>query len=581
MPDYFSPAMRLYLHEMIDWKTLLRLRTGEEPDLDAEVGAYQTIMDTTASLAESFEEAGREHWHEPASLTEDGGATSPPHIRKAYDQLAEAGLVSLSVSESYGGYGLPSLLHGMYLEMISRADPSLMMVVGLQSGAANDIERYGSEETKRKWLPRFTSGEVEGCMDLTEPAAGSDLGGITTRAKELPDGTIRVDGQKIYISNGGGEVHLVLARDDETFDESKGTTNGLSLVLVARHKDDGSPNGMHVSRLEEKLGIHGSATCEVVFEGSIGERLGKKGQGFRAMLNLMNDARLGVASQALGICDAALWEAANYARQREQFGKPVAEQPLVLSMLAKMAVNTEAVRALLYRTYSLLDGTYARERALARDEVTGDDRARLEKEHERDSTRVRLLTPLCKYFATEVCSDITRDAMQVFGGIGFTMDSDVGKLHADSLIMTIYEGTSEIQASFALREMGKGALAVVFGEVRSELEGMQSDPKRAKLAGRVLEAISAIDETLQVLFSDFNYALLRAKLMAEMVIAVIAATELLKQAGIEEGRLDLAHAFVRRRMLDVEAKARRIRENVEGRLERDGRLLEQVVPSDR
>jgi alkylation response protein AidB-like acyl-CoA dehydrogenase len=577
MPDYFGPGMRLYLHKMIDWKTLLRLRTGEEPDLDAEVGAYQTILETTASLAESFEAAGREHWHEEATLTEDGGATSPPHIRKAYDELKEAGLVSLSISEAYGGYGLPSVLHGMYLEMLSRADPSLMMVVGLQSGAANDIERYGSEETKKKWLPRFTAGDVEGCMDLTEPAAGSDLGGITTRAKELPDGTIQVDGQKIYISNGGGEVHLVLARDEDTFDESKGTTNGLSLVLVARHKEDGSKNGMRVSRLEKKLGIHGSATCEVVFKGSIGERLGKKGQGFRAMLNLMNDARLGVSSQALGICDAALWEAANYARQREQFGKPVAEQPLVLSMLAKMAVNTEAVRALLYRTYSLLDGTYAREAALARDEIQGEDRARLEKELERDSTRVRLLTPLCKYFATEMCSDITRDAMQVFGGIGFTMDADVGKLHADSLIMTIYEGTSEIQASFALREMGKGAIAVVFGEVRSELEEMQSDPKRAELASRVIEATGAIDETLQVLFSDFNYALLRAKLMAEMVIAVIAATELLKQAGIEESRLDLAHAFVRRRMLDVEAKARRIKENVEGHLERNGRLLEQVV----
>lgn len=580
MADFFGAGMRLYLDKMIDWESLLTLRSGEDVDVEAEVGAFRTILETTAQLAESFQDEAREHWHEEAVLTEDGGATSPPHIRRAYDELREAGLVSLSVTEPYGGFGLPALLNGMYLEMVSRADPSLMMIVGLQAGAANDIQKYGSEEIKKKWLPRFASGEVEGCMDLTEPQAGSDLGGITTRATELPDGRIRVDGQKIYISNGGAEVHLVLARDAETFDDSKGTTNGLSLVLVPMHDDDGSRNGVRVTRLEQKLGIHGSATCEVVFEGAIGERLGEKGQGFRAMLNLMNDARLGVASQALGLCDAALYEAAAYARQREQFGRPVAEQPLVLTMLAKMSVNTEAVRALLYRTYGLLDMVTARERALARDGLPDADRARLEKELERDTTRVRLLTPLCKYFATEICSDLTRDAMQVFGGIGFTMDADVGKFHADSLIMTVYEGTSEIQASFALREMGRGALAVVFGEVRSELEGMAGDPARADLANRVLETIVPIEETMQVLFSDMNYALLRAKLMAEMVINVIAATELLKQAGTDGSRIDLAHAFVTRRMLDVEGKAKRIQQNVDGRLDRDARLLAAIVPAD-
>jgi hypothetical protein len=578
MPDFFVPGMRLYLDEMIDWHTLLTLRRGEGVDVEAEVGAFRSVLETTASLAESFQESARENWHAEATLTEDGGAASPPHIRAAYGALRQAGLVSLPVSETYGGYGLPAILNGIYLEMIARADPSLMMVVGLQAGAATDIEKYGSEAVKRKWLPRFADGSVEGCMDLTEPQAGSDLGGITTRATELPDGTLRVDGHKIFISNGGAEVHLVLARDADTFEKSRGTTHGLSLVLVPRHRDDGSANGVRVTRLERKLGIHGSATCEIEFDGAVGERLGAKGQGFRAMLDLMNVARLGVASQALGLCDAALWEAASYARQREQFGRPVAEQPLVLTMLAKMSVNTEAVRALLYRTYGLLDMVVAREAALRRGVDDEAERARLEKELERDQVRVRLLTPLCKYFATEVCSDLTRDAMQVFGGIGFTMDADVGKLHADSLIMTIYEGTSEIQASFALREMGKGGLAVVFGEARAELAQMR-DPARAPLAERVREAIRATEDTLQVLFSDVSYALLRAKLMAEMVISVIAATELLEQAGADPSRIDLAHAYVRRRMLDVESKAERIKLNAEGRLERDARLLERVVPS--
>jgi len=577
MPDFFVPGMRLYLDKLVDWEALLTLRQGDGVDVEAEVGAYQMVLETTAALAESILPTARENWAVEAELTPDGGAVSPPHLREAYEKLREAGLVSLAVEEAYGGYGLPALLNGIYLEMVSRADASLMMIVGLQTGAAGDIQKYGSEEVKKKWLPRFVSGEVEGCMDLTEPQAGSDLGGISARVTDLPDGTVQVDGQKIFISNGGAEVHLVLARDADTFEESKGTTNGLSLLLVPRHMDDGSLNGVRVPRLERKIGIHGSATCEVVYEEAIGVRLGEKGQGFKAMLELMNNARLGVASQSLGICDAALWDAVTYARQRKQFGKPISEQPLVQAMLAKMVVNTEGVRAMLYRAYSLLDGVLAREAALQREDLPEGERASIQEELERDVTRIRLLTPLCKYYATEVCSDITRDALQVFGGIGFTMDADVAKLHADSLIMTIYEGTSEIQASFALREMGKGALGVVFKEVRAELEAMEDDPVRAELARTVREVTIRVEDTLKVLFSDISYALLRAKLMAAMVIDVITATELLKQVGAEPDRIDIAEAFISRRALTVEEGAQRIAQHSEGRLERDSRLVARVA----
>jgi alkylation response protein AidB-like acyl-CoA dehydrogenase len=570
--DYFGSTMRLYLEQLVDWKLLVSLR-GREVDLDAERGAWRTILETAAALAASFEPEARRHWAAEAKLTEDGGASSPAHVRAAYAKLREAGLVSLTVGEAHGGFALPALLNGMFLEMVSRADPTLMMVVGLQTGAANDIEKYGSEELKREWLPRFVSGEVEGCMDLTEPRAGSDLGGIATRASEEADGSLRVDGQKIFISNGGAEVHLVLARDADSFEQSKGTTRGLSLVLVPRHRADGSRNGVRVARLERKLGLHGSATCEVVFEGAFGVRLGKKGQGFKAMLDLMNGARLGVASQALGLADAALHDALSYARQREQFGKPIAEQPLVRSMLAKMAVNLEAARALLYRAYGLLDRNLAREAALARDDLSASERAEIQQELERDTVRVRLLTPLCKYFATEICDDLTRDAMQVFGGIGFTLDAHVGKYHADSLVMTVYEGTSEIQASFALKEIGKGALAVVFRIVREELAAMQDDPERARLAKKVVEMTHRIDQAAAALFSDVSYALMRAKLLAEMVIDVAAGTELLHQAGADPTRLPVAEAWILRRALAVEHAGRRIEENAAGRLELDARVL--------
>ncbi|MCH8889948.1 MAG: acyl-CoA dehydrogenase family protein [Myxococcales bacterium] len=569
--------MRLYLDHLVDWKRLLEIRSGGAVDVNVEVGAYRTILETAAALAASFESEARKNWAAEAELTPDGGAQSPPHIRQAYDQLREAGLVSLTVGEQYGGYGLPALLNGIFLEMISRADPSLMMVLGLQTGAASDIEEYGSDEVKGAFLPRFTSGEVQGCMDLTEPQAGSDLGGIVTRATDLPDGRVQVDGQKIYISNGGAEVHLVLARDDDKFEGSRGTTQGLSLVLVPRHLEDGSLNGVKVTRLEKKMGIHGSATCEVVFEGSIGHRLGTAGEGFRAMLDLMNVARLGVASQALGLSEAALHDAVTYAHERKQFGKPIAEQPMVMAMLANMVVGNEAVRALLYRTYRLLDLNLAREAALASGTLTDEEAAATRADLERDTARVRLLTPLCKYFATETCDNITRDAMQVFGGIGFTMDADVAKLHADSLIMTVYEGTSEIQASFALREIGKGGLAVVFKEIRSELAAMADDPLRAGLAKRVEGMAERVEESMGVMFSDISYALLRAKLLTEMVIDVIASCELLEQVVADRDRLDIAESFIARHAIKADYLNRRIAENANGLLERNARLVARMT----
>jgi alkylation response protein AidB-like acyl-CoA dehydrogenase len=573
MADYFNSGMRLYLDHLVDWKALLEIRGGGAVDVEAEVGAYRTILETAGALAASFEPEARKNWAAEAELTPDGGAQSPPHIRNAYDQLREAGLISLTVSEQYGGYGLPALLNGVFLEMISRADPSLMMVVGLQTGAASDIERYGSDEVKDAYLPRFTSGEVEGSMDLTEPEAGSDLGGISTRVTDLPDGRVQVDGQKIYISNGGAEIHLVLARDADKFDDSRGTTQGLSLVLVPRHLEDGSPNGVKVPRLEKKMGIHGSATCEVLFEGSIGHRLGAPGEGFKAMLDLMNAARLGVASQALGLCEAAIHDALTYAHERKQFGKAIAEQPMVEVMLANMLVDSEAVRALLYRTYRLLDLNLAREAALAGGDLPDAQATEMRAELERDNARVRLLTPLCKYFATETCDQITRAAMQVFGGIGFTMDADVAKLHADSLIMTVYEGTSEIQASFALREIGKGALGVVFKEIRSELASMTDDPLRADLAKRVEGMAVRVEESMGVMFSDIPYALLRAKLLTEMVIDVIASCELLEQVAVDSDRLDIAESFIARHAIKADYLNQRIADHAGGILERNARVV--------
>jgi len=294
----------------------------------------------------------------------------------------------------------------------------------------------------------------------------------------------------------------------------------------------------------------------------------------------MNAARLGVAAQGIGVAAAALHDAHRYAQEREQFGQAIAKQPLVLSMLAKMTTNVEAARALLYRTFTLLDWNVAREAALSRGDLPGDVAERTRIELEQDTARVRLLTPLCKYYATEICADVTRDAMQVYGGVGYTMDADVAKLHADSLILTVYEGTSEIQASFALREMGKGALNTALEQIEDELGAIEHDPKRAALAKLVDDSLVRIRDAAKVLFTDLSYALLRAKMIAEMLINAKAATELLRQVGADETRLDLAETFVRRRMIENESMAHRIEQNHTGRVERDTRILEGYARSE-
>lgn len=286
---YINDAVGLYLNELIDWESYFSWRKGTEIDLDAERGALLEVVQTAAQICSEFEESTRAGWEQSARL-EDGEVICPPHIQQAYQKLADAGLISFGVREEYGGFELPSFIGNLVMQMVSRADAGLMTMIGLQAGVAEDIQEFGSDELKTAWLPLFASGEVMGAMDLTEPQAGSDLGAIQTRATER-DGRSFIDGNKIFITNGGCRVHLVLARDDESYDASKGTTRGLSLFIVPRILLDGTENNVKVTRLEEKLGIHGSPTAAISFENSEGFRIGEKGEGFKAMLLLMNNAR--------------------------------------------------------------------------------------------------------------------------------------------------------------------------------------------------------------------------------------------------------------------------------------------------
>jgi hypothetical protein len=578
MRAYLSDVVLLYLDELIDWESYFHWRRGEEADVEVDRAAMREVLETAAQICEEQEPKLRAGWEQCARL-ENGNVVYPPHIAETLDKLRQAGLISFGVEEQYGGFQLPAFVANVILQMVARADAGLMTILGLQAGVAEDIQRYGSEEMKRAFLPRFASGEVMGAMDLTEPQAGSDLGAIQTRAT-TKDGKTFIDGNKIFITNGGCEVHLVLARDSETFDQSKGTTKGLSLYLVTRTGAEGKPNGVTVTRLEEKLGIHGSPTAAIQFEHAEGVLVGERGQGFTAMLSLMNNARLGVAAQGIGIAEAALDVAIRYARTRVQFDQPIAEQPLMKDRLARMTLELEGSRALLYRACALTDQNRAIEGVLARvaagsKEMSEAQATELQALYERNETRIRLLTPLAKYMGTEAADSISRDAIQIHGGLGFMAESEVAKLHNDAIITTIYEGTSEIQVSFALKEIGKGALGVVFEVLEEELKSFE-EPRLAELADKVLAGMKQILGAAGALLADFKYAMMSAQSLAEVVTSVLAAGELLKQAKADPRRFDLAASWIDRRMVDLESRCKRIKTGTVARLDRAAAIIDLV-----
>jgi alkylation response protein AidB-like acyl-CoA dehydrogenase len=567
--DFFHQDMKSFIDHRVDWARYFQLLRGPDVDLAAEVDTYRTILATCGEICEDIEAGALDHWHEEAKLV-DGKVVVPPHIAAGYDKLRQAGLVCLTLSPEYGGYGLPILLNSGYLEMISRADTSLMTIVGLQAGVAGDIQKYGSDELKQRYLPRFASGELQGCMDLTEPQAGSDLGSIATRVTE-ENGRFFIDGSKIFITNGGSGVHLVLARDGATYDQSKGTTNGLSLMLCPVELPDGTRNKVTVSRVENKMGLHGSPTCAIEFDHAEAFLLGERGNGFRAMLDLMNQARLGVAAQGIGIAEAAYRRARAYASERVQFGAPIIEQPLVKSMLTLMALDIQASRALLYRTCAMIDMTDALAHYLASGRDDAGDRTKLQEEYERSSQLIRFFTPLCKYFSTEIATRVTRAGIQIHGGIGYMAESVAGHYHSDAIITTIYEGTSEIQASFALREMSKGALFTTLDQTRVDLEQLAGRfPEETKL---VQDGIKAITDSLPDLMNDPRYALLNAKRVCDMVIDVVVAAELLFQADATPDKHELAASYIRRNMLVVDMNAKRIQSGDVSRLERYNKII--------
>lgn len=364
---------------------------------------------------------------------ENGQVRYSAATQAAIEAFKKAELMGAMLPWEYGGLNLPESIYAMMVELVSRAEAGLMTIFGLQEVAAT-VSEYGDEELKARILPRFARGEVGGAMVLTEAEAGSDLGSVQMRA--TPDeatGAWRLNGVKRFITNGCADIHLVLARSEEGSTDAR----GLSLFLVERDET------VRIRRIENKLGIHSSPTCEVEYNNTPAVLIGKRRFGLlRYAMSLMNGARLAVGAQALGIAEAAYREAYKYAGERVQFGKPIKELPAVKRMLLNMRAEIEAARALLCETGRWVDLLKAAEQTIAASE--NPDQA-LRQKQKQAANLAEALTPLTKYFCTEMGNRVCYQAMQVHGGVGYMREFNVERHYRDIRVTNIYEGTSQLQ----------------------------------------------------------------------------------------------------------------------------------------
>jgi 3-(methylthio)propanoyl-CoA dehydrogenase len=384
--------------------------------------------------------------------TVENGKTLPnEHLKATYSEAAELGVYGLCLPKKYGGMELPPAVVSVLMGQVARACTSTMTQLSFFYAIADMVNRFGAEEDKERIIPKIISGEISGAMCLTEAGAGSDVGSLRTSAELQPDGSYLINGSKIFITNGGGGVQLVLARIKG---EPEGL-KGISMFLVEQEIPGKEGLNFKIVKNEEKMGLHGSFTTEVLYENTVGKLMGVKNLGFTYMLHLMNAARLACGIQSVGGIEAALSYAKNYAQERKQFGKPIAELPLMKRNLEDFETERDALRALLMDTITYVDIFQKLDLKKA---ATNDLTQEEETLYQDSKIWVRKRTPLLKYYGTEAFTALSTKAIQVLGGYGFMKDYPVERIHRDSFAPLLYEGTSQIQALMALKDLIKYAM---------------------------------------------------------------------------------------------------------------------------
>jgi alkylation response protein AidB-like acyl-CoA dehydrogenase len=363
-------------------------------------------------------------------------------------------IYGLAIDPKFGGMGVPVSVGLLAFEQLCRACVSTSTQIGFFSSIADMIERFCEPEIQNKYIPMIKRGEISGSMCMTEPDSGSDVGSLRTSAEKQPDGTYLLNGTKCFITNGGGGLAFILAR-------VKGAPKGLegiSMFFAEEWIETPQSEKKHnyrIAKIEEKMGMHGSITCEVVYENTVARLVGRENEGFKMMLHLMNEARISVGMQGLGGIEASLDMARSYAETRKQFGKPIIELPLLRRNILDWETERDAFRALMVDTVSHFD---IFQRLHLKKSHTGELNQKETELYSKSTRVVRRRTPLVKYYGAEANALISQRAIQTFGGYGFMNEYGVERLHRDSFGALLYEGTSQIQALMAMKDFVKAMM---------------------------------------------------------------------------------------------------------------------------
>ena len=471
---------------------------------------YDMVLESLGQLSAEFIAPRSEDIDKEGNrLNEDGLVSYASGIAESIEKLGQADVMGFILPHKFGGLNFPNLIYSMATEIVSRADASLMNIFGLQ-GIAETINAFAGEELKQKYLHDFASGKVTGAMVLTEPDAGSDLQAVNLQAFEDDKGNWFLHGVKRFITNGCGEVLLVLARSEP---DRKGGL-GLSLFVCDR-----GPT-VHIRRLEDKLGLHGSPTCEIFFDNTPCEIIGERQRGLVTyVMALMNGARIGIAAQSLGIAEATFRVARDYAASRVQFGVAIEKLPAVRDMLIDMKIDIEAGRTLLYETSCVVDMEIGFNKLFEQASPENKDKKReLKNSFRRYKRYASMLTPMSKYYCSEMCNRVAYDSVQVLGGSGYMRDYACERHARDARITTIYEGTSQLQVVAAVRGVCSGTAEKFI----DNLAGGDYCPKTKDLLDKLVQATEQMKKSIAVVKENGNeYMDLYGRMLVDIAIDII------------------------------------------------------------
>lgn len=552
MPNFFTDNQDIqFLLNHYDLKEIAALQERETLNGDADyvprdledvIDNYKRVLAIVGELSANVLAPNAETVdREGNTLNPDQTVTLHPLVRHNLDVMKKADLQGFTLPRKYGGLNCPTLIYTIATEIVSRGDCSFMNLFGLQ-GIAETIYAFASEELKDEYLPRFARGEVTGAMVLTEPNAGSDLQAVSVKATQDENGNWTLNGVKRFITNGCGEVLLVLARSEAHVSDGR----GLSLFVCNRDST------IKVRHLEHKLGIHGSPTCELVFTNTPCRIIGERQRGLITyVMSLMNGARLGIAAQSLGVAEAAQRLARNYVNAREQFGAPIEKLPAVAEMVADMRVRIEAGRAIAYETARVCDYENNYNRLLERNaDALSDEEKKLFRQKSRNYKKLNaMLTPMSKYYCSEMSISVATDAIQAIGGSGYMQDYPAERFLRDARVTTLYEGTSQLQIVAAIRGVTSGIFQTYISSFENkDLKNTVLDSLREKL----IAVRARLDDAIAFARSQgVNYVELRARKLLDAAIAILIGHLLLDQATSDSRKQIVAEHYIRKEIANI------------------------------